>query len=197
MWGPGQAEDEAVVLAVVPPVEAGLAPVAAERVQPVPEDGEARPPVRQDDLHASLLPRPAAAQVEEEDGDDLVPGDGVELHGAAAGGVEGGQAAADIADTPQAGEGRLDHGDLGWWQRRLGGGQAAGGVTSPPGTAVAAGEVGLGVVTLPITDNLQQTSRHDPLDSLLWSNAISQNNIKLWWWNIKADAGRLSGSPGW
>ena len=111
---PVEAEQEPVVLAAVPGVELPLAPVAAERVQPVPQDGQPRPPVRQDHLHAPRLPGPAAPEVEEEDGDDLVPGHVVELQGGGGGGVESGQAIAHIANTSEAGEGRLDERDLRW-----------------------------------------------------------------------------------
>ena len=80
---PSQPHDHPVVPAVVPPVDPlpTLAPVVTERVQLVPEDGQARPPVRQHQLHPPLLPRPATAHVEEEDGDQELPGDHVHVRG--------------------------------------------------------------------------------------------------------------------
>ena len=111
---PGEAEYEAVVPAVVPPVEAALTPVATEGVQPVPQYGQPCPPVSQDYLHPPSLSGSTAAQVEEEDGNDVVPGDGVQLHGGGGRGVERGQAAAYIADTLQTGEGRFDDRDFRW-----------------------------------------------------------------------------------
>ena len=95
---PGQAEDEAVVGAVMPPVEAALAPVAAQAVQPVPHDGQPSPPVGQDQLHAPGLSGPAAAQVEEQHRDHVRPGDSREVQRGGGGGEEGGQAAAHVAD---------------------------------------------------------------------------------------------------
>ena len=95
---PGQTQDEAVVGAVMPPVEAALAPVAAQAVQPVPQDGQPRPPVSQDELHPPALPGPAAPQVEEENGHHVVPGHRGHGQGGGGGGEESGQAAAHVAD---------------------------------------------------------------------------------------------------
>ena len=112
---PGQAHDHPVVPTVVPsmnPVPA-LAPVVAQRVELVPEDGEARPPVRQHELHAPLLPRPTAAHVEEEDRDQALAGDHghVRVRGQR---VECHQPWAHPALRPQAREGGLDQCYLSW-----------------------------------------------------------------------------------
>ena len=99
VWGePGQAEDETVVSAVMPPVEAPLAPVAAQRVQPVPHDGQPGPPVSQDQLHPPGLPGPAPAQVEQQHRHHLGPGDRPDVQRGGGGGEQGGQAAAHVAD---------------------------------------------------------------------------------------------------
>ena len=73
-------------------------PVGVERVA---EDGEAGPPVRQHELHAALLPRPAAPEVEDEDGDERGAGHEVRRD-------EAHQAGAHPAHRPQRGEGSLD-----------------------------------------------------------------------------------------
>ena len=95
---PGQAEDETVVGAVVPPVEAALAPVAAQRVQPVPHDGQPGPPVSQDELHPPALPGSAAAQVEEQHRHHVRPGDRRHVQRGGGGGEQGGEAGAHVTD---------------------------------------------------------------------------------------------------
>ena len=95
-------------------------PVVAEGVQLVSEDGQPRPPIREDEVHAALLPGPGAAHVEKEHRDEGLPGDergGV--HGVP--GDEGDQAGADPARGAQGGEAGRDEAHLPGAHRGCGG----------------------------------------------------------------------------